>query len=84
MDQCWTVWMDFKEFIHNTAHGAIIHVLTVLQSHYPLVKPEVIMTGFAQGTNTQKVTKLEDEAEEVAAKLARDIDLFGEGQGNVW
>ena len=28
-------------------------------------------------------TKLEDEAEEAAAKLASDIDLFGEGGNNI-
>jgi hypothetical protein len=29
-----------------------------------------------------KIMMLEDEAEEAAVKLARDVDLFGEGQAN--
>ena len=49
----------------------------VLRSHYPSVKPEVIMTGYARGMSTAKITKLEDEVEEAMVKLARDVDLFG-------
>ena len=41
------------------------------------------MTGFTRGTKAQKIVKLEGEAEEAAAKLAVDVDLFGEGQDNV-
>jgi len=33
------------------------------------------MTGFARGMNAQKITKLEDEAEDVAVRLAGDVDL---------
>ena len=47
----------------------------------PSVKPEVIMISYAQGTSVAKIMKLEDEAEEVVGKLARDVDLFGE-EGN--
>jgi hypothetical protein len=45
------------------------------------VRPEVIMIGYARGTNAAKITTLEDEAEEVAGKLAGDVILFGE-EGN--
>ena len=83
VDRGQTAWSDFKKFTRSAAHGAVVHVLAVLQSQYPSVKPEVIMTCFAQGTDAQKIAKLEDEAEEAAARLARDVDLFGEGQGNV-
>jgi hypothetical protein len=41
------------------------------------VRPEVIMIGYARGTNAAKITTLEDEAEEVAG----DVILFGE-EGN--
>ena len=75
--------MDFKEFTHSANQGAIVHTLMVLWSHYPLVKPEVIMADFARGMNTQKIVKLEDEAEEVAAKLAGDVDLLSEAQDNI-
>lgn len=40
------------------------------------------MTGFARGMSSAKMTKLEDEAEEAAAKLAGDVDLFSEGGNN--
>ena len=83
VDRCQTAWSDFKEFTRSTTHGAIIHALKVLRSHYPSVKPEVTMTGFAQGTDAQKTTRLKDEAEETTARLAKDVDLFSEGQGNV-
>ena len=83
MDQCQTAWSDFKEFMRSAAHGAIVHALMVLRSHYPLEKPKEIMTGYARGTDAQKTAKLEDEAVEAATRLARDIDLFGEGQGSV-
>lgn len=43
------------------------------------MKSKVIMTGFTQGTSAAKITKLEDEVEVVAGKLARDVNLFGEG-----
>ena len=42
-------------------------------------KLEVVMTSFALRMDTQKTAKLEDEAKEAAAKLAGDVDLFGEG-----
>ena len=51
----------------------------MLRSHYPSVKLEVIMTGYARGTNVVKITKLEDEVKEAVVKLAGDVDLFGEG-----
>ena len=37
MDHSRIAWEDFKEFARSTAHGAIIHALTPLWSHYPLV-----------------------------------------------
>ena len=37
------------------------------------------MISYARGTSVPKIAKLEDEAEEAVGKLARDVDLFGEG-----
>ena len=79
LDRGQRAWTDFKEFTRSSAKGAVIHALAVLWSHYPSEKPEVIMTGYARGTNVVKITKLEDEAKEAVVKLARDVDLFGEG-----
>ena len=35
-------------------------------------------TRYVQGTNTDKITKLEDDVEEPAKRLAKDVKLFGE------
>ena len=40
------------------------------------------MIGYVRGMNLSKIKKLENKAEEVVVKLARDIYLFGEGQDN--
>ena len=39
-------------------------------------------TGYAQGTNADKITKLEDDVEEPAKRLAEDVKLFGEGESS--
>ena len=36
-------------------------------------------TGYAQGTDTEKIARLEDDAEELAKRLAKGVKLFGEG-----
>ena len=36
--------------------------------------------GYAQGTNAEKIARLEDEAEEPAKRLAEDVELFVEGE----
>ena len=38
-----------------------------------------MVTGYACGTDATKIARLEDKVEELAKRLARDIDLFGEG-----
>ena len=74
--------MDFKEFRHNTAHGAIIHVLTQLRSHYPSVDLQRVVTGYTQGTDMEKIARLEDKAEEPAKRLAKHVELFVEGESS--
>ena len=39
-------------------------------------------TGYAQGMNTEKIARLEDNAEEPAKRLAKDVELFVEGESN--
>ena len=51
VDRGQTAWSDFKKFTRSAAHGAVVHALAVLRSHYPSIKPEVVMTGFARGTD---------------------------------
>ena len=74
--------MDFKEFVRSTTHGAVIHVLTQLKSHYPSVDLQQVATGYAQGTNADKITKLEDDVEEPTKWLAEDVELFGEWESS--
>ena len=82
VDHCWTAWADFKEFTRNAAHGAIVHALTQLRSHYPLVDLQWVATEYAQGTNMEKIARLEDDEEEPAKRLAKDVELFGEGESS--
>ena len=41
-------------------------------------------TGYAQGTNADKITKLEDDIEEPAKRLVKDVELFGEWESSAW
>ena len=79
VNRCQMAWVDFKEFTCSAAHGAIVHALAMLRSHYPSVDLEQVVTSYARGTDAAKIAKLENEAEEPGKKLASDIDLFGEG-----
>ena len=79
VDHCRTAWVDFKEFAHSATHGAVVHVLTQLRSHYPLVNLWWVVTRYMQGMDVEKIARLEDDAEEPMKRLAKDIELFGEG-----
>ena len=72
--------MDFKEFVCSAAHGAIVHALTQLRSHYPSMDLQWVATGYMQGTNTERIARVEDDAEEPAKRLAKDVELFVEGR----
>jgi len=58
------------------------HVLAVVRSHYPTLDLQSIGGGFAEGLSDAETQWLEDEVEDAAKKLAGDIDLFGETDGN--
>ena len=62
------------------AHGSIIHALTQLRSQYPLVDLQWVVTGYVQGTNVEKIARLEEDAEEPTKRLAKDVELFVEGE----
>ena len=68
--------------MHSAAHGAIIHALTQLRSHYPLVDLQWVATRYAQGMNVEKIARLEDDAEEPAKRLTEDVELFVEGESS--
>ena len=58
------------------AHGAVVHALVQLKSHYPSVDLQWVATGYAQGTNTEKITRLEDNSEELAKRVVEDVELL--------
>ena len=76
------MWENFKSFNHNAIVTAITHDLAVVWSHYPAVDLQAIAGGFAEGLSEVETQQLEDEVEDVAKKLAGDIDLFGETYGD--
>ena len=47
MDRCGTAWANFMEFARSAAHGAIVHALTQLRSHYPSVQLRRVVTRYA-------------------------------------
>ena len=51
-------------------------------SHYPSVDLQAIGVGFTEGLGEVETQQLEDEVEDVAKKVAGDIDLFGETYGD--
>ena len=54
----------------------------MVRSHYPSIDLEAIGAGFAEGLSEVETQRLEDEVEDAAKKLAGDIDLFGETNGD--
>ena len=54
----------------------------MVRSHYPATDLQAIGGGFAEGLSDAETQQLEDEVEDAAKKLAGDIDLYGEMDGN--
>ena len=54
----------------------------MVRSHYPAIDLQAIGAGFAKGIGQAEHQQLEDEVEDVAKKLAGDINLFGETDGD--
>jgi len=82
IERCKAVWENFKSFNRNAIVTAITHALAVVQSHYPAMDLQAIGAGFAEGMGEVEHQQLEDEVEDTVKKLADDIDLFGEMEGN--
>ena len=81
IDRCKVAWENFKSFNHDATVSAMTHALAVVRSHYPTIDLRAIGARFARGTGVTKQQELEDEVENTTKKLARDIDLFGEVDG---
>ena len=77
-----TAWESFKSFNRDTVITAATHTLVVVRSHYPATNLEVIGGRYAEGLSEAETQRLEDEVEDVAKKLASDIDLFRETDGS--
>ena len=77
-----TAWENFKSFNHDTTISVATHTLAVVRSHYPTINLQAIGAGFARGTSVTRQEQLKDEVEDVAKKLAGDIGLFGEVDGD--
>ena len=59
-----------------------MHALAVVRSHYPTINLQAIGARFARGTGVTRQEQLKDEVEDAAKKLADDVDLFGEMDGD--
>ena len=56
------------------------HALAVVWSHYPAINLRAIGAGFARGMGAME-EQLKDEVKDATKKLAGDVDLFGEVDG---
>ena len=74
-------WENFKSFNRDATISAMTHALVVVRSHYPTIDLQEIGARFSRGTSAMKQQELEDEVEDVAKRLAEDIDLFSEVDG---
>ena len=75
-------WESFKSFNRDIVVTTITHALAVVWSHYQSVDLQAIGAGFTEGMGEAETQQLEDEVEDAAKKLAGDIDLFGETDGD--
>jgi len=82
IERCKAMWENFKGFNCDAIVTAITHALAVVWSHYPAVDLQAIGAGFAEVMGEVEHQQLEDEVEDIAKKLADDIDLFGETDGD--
>ena len=76
------MWENFKGFNRDAIVTAITQALMVVWSHYPAIGLQAIGAGFTEGVGEVEHQQLEDEVEDAAKKLASDIDLFGETEGD--
>ena len=76
------MWENFKSFNHNAIVSVATHVLAVVQSHYRTIDLQSIGGGFTEGLSDAETQQLEDEVQDAATKLAGDIDLFDETNGD--
>ena len=83
IQRCKAAWESFNR---DAVVTAITHALAVVRSHYQSVDLQAIGAAFTEGMGEAETQQLEDEVEDVAKKLASDVDLFGEtdDDGGAW
>ena len=82
IDRCKAAWENFKGFNRYATVSVMTHALVVVLSHYPAINLRAIGARFAIGTSMTKEEQLKNEVEDAAMKLAGDVDLFDEGDGD--
>ena len=82
IDRCKVAWENFKSFNHDATVTAVTHALAVVWSHFPAIVLQAIGAGFTRGTEATEHQQLEDEVEDAVKKLAGNIDLFDETEGD--
>ena len=80
IDRCKATWENFKGFNQDATVSIMTHALAVVRSHYPAINLRAIGAGFARETGATK-QELKDEVEDTAKRLADDVDLFSEVDG---
>ena len=80
IDRCKAAWENFKGFNRDTTVSVMTHALVVVWSHYPAINLRAIGAGFARETGATK-QELKDEVEDAAKRLAGDVNLFSEVDG---
>ena len=79
IQRCKAAWESFNR---DAVVTTITHALAVVWSHYQSVDLQAIGAGFTEGMGEAETQQLEDEVEDMVKKLAGDIDLFGETDGD--
>ena len=82
IQRCKAVWENFKSFNRDAIVSTTTHFLMVVRSHYPTFDLQAIGGGFTEGMGEAEHQQLEDVVEDAAKKLAGDIDLFSEMDGD--
>ena len=82
IQRCKAVWENFKSFNRDAILTIVTHALVMVRSHYPAVDLQAIGARLTEGMGEAEHQQLEDEVEDAAKKLADDIDLFGETDGD--
>jgi len=82
IDRCKATWENLKSFNQDAAVSVMMHTLAVVWSHYPTINLRAIGAGFARGMGATKQEQLKDEVEDAVKRLAGDVDLFGEVDGD--